>query len=758
MSDRDEDMVLRAENSTYFSNLPTSKTQALTFNDLTIGQSVTVDGLTLTASGGDISAAAVATSFASLSAGAASGNTVVNGVWSGALSTNWTSDVASETAVTFTSQASNENISVSSVGASVPDATEPAVVDTYLSRVLRFEPQMPEGFYVDNFELSGLPSGITLFDKEGNAVSGSSITKDQMLFKDALGNTIEYGSPDFLTSFKSAEFIIKYTEDIPETFDVSITSNYKLDEAYLETTDIEPEQSFSNEYTFVLKEITSADDYTYDELAFVDAKEEGFVLPKETNVNTIKDGSGDSTIYGGIVKDVVYDGGGDDTVYLSKGDDILYGGSGTNYVYGDIAQAGGEKYTGTDSISYERVQSFASSEVKLLEQESLVSAEETQKLTGTYTQTDADGNPITNSLDVDMLASYKGVYVDLDGVHVDGLNIDVDGDGDIDSDDKINTISKFADRTDKFSYDEDGNAIATTHTQSGLGNLQSIGYDILEDVENVTGSSYNDTVYGNALKDNVLSGLGGSDTLDGRGGNNILRGGDGYVTLLSGCGEDYIDGGGDTDTVSYENATAGITVRFDRPNEEEFDYAGRDDGSGNFVIKDTIVNVEDIRGSAYADTIYGNGSTNYIEGGGGDDFILAGGGYDFIDGGAGSDKITYNPDDYPDSATNPNFMDEIQGITVDLNSSDFVMVKETATNRLIDLVKSVEQVRATDGNDVIYGNNSSAETFWGFDGNDTLYGRGGNDTLYGGEGNDTIRPGSGLDVSYGGTGTDYLEL
>jgi Ca2+-binding RTX toxin-like protein len=103
-------------------------------------------------------------------------------------------------------------------------------------------------------------------------------------------------------------------------------------------------------------------------------------------------------------------------------------------------------------------------------------------------------------------------------------------------------------------------------------------------------------------------------------------------------------------------------------------------------------------------------------------------------------------------------MEEIQGITVDLNSTDFVMVKETTTNRLLDLIKSVEQMVATNGNDVIYGNNTSAETIWALDGNDRLESRGGNDTLYGGDGDDYIRAGAGLDTSYGGNGTDYLEL
>lgn len=630
---------------------------------------------------------------------------------------------------------------------------------TELTRVLRFEPQMPEGFYVDSFTLSGLPAGVTILDKDGNAIAGSTLTKEQMVFKDALGNIISYDDEDFLTKFKSAEFVIEYDDTLASPFNVSITANYRLDDAYLETTDLSPSQSYTNQYTFALKDITAASDYTYKKTDFVNGQDEGFILSKEPNVNIIKDGSGDNTIYGGMVQDTVYDGAGDDTVYLSAGDDTLYAGSGTNYIHGDADKGGVDatEYAGEDTISYESVKSFASSEVKLLDQEGLLSAEESQKLNGTYVELDGSGNPIANSLDVDMLAYYKGVYVDLDGVHVDGLGIDVNGDEVIDANDKINVISKFADRDGKFTYDADGNAISTTLTESGLENLQPVGYDIIEGVENIKGSSYNDTIYGNALVDNILSGLGGSDTLDGRGGNNTLLGGDGYDTLIAGSGNDYIDGGGDTDTLSYENATEGIIIHFDRPNGEEFDYAGTDDGSG-FVLKDTIVNVEDIQASAHNDTIYGNGNTNFIEAGAGNDRILAGGGYDFIDGGAGSDWISYNPADYPNRVINPNFMEEIQGITVDLNSTDFVMVKETTTNRLLDLIKSVEQIVATNGNDVIYGNNTSAETIWALDGNDRLESRGGNDTLYGGDGDDYIRAGAGLDVSWGGLGIDYIEL
>ncbi|MDY0117826.1 MAG: hypothetical protein RBR59_09630, partial [Sulfurimonadaceae bacterium] len=51
--------------------------------------------------------------------------------------------------------------------------------EIYLSRILRFEPQMPEGFYVNGFSIAGLPTGMVILDKNGNAI-GSSIAQDNM--------------------------------------------------------------------------------------------------------------------------------------------------------------------------------------------------------------------------------------------------------------------------------------------------------------------------------------------------------------------------------------------------------------------------------------------------------------------------------------------------------------------------------------------------------------------------------------------------
>jgi Ca2+-binding RTX toxin-like protein len=75
--------------------------------------------------------------------------------------------------------------------------------------------------------------------------------------------------------------------------------------------------------------------------------------------------------------------------------------------------------------------------------------------------------------------------------------------------------------------------------------------DSLVNVENVTGSSNDDTIIGND-RDNVLIGGGGRDLLQGGRGNDQLFGGSGrdvFGGLLSGA--DHISGGADKDTFNF---------------------------------------------------------------------------------------------------------------------------------------------------------------------------------------------------------------
>ncbi|USW94826.1 retention module-containing protein [Pseudomonas proteolytica] len=59
---------------------------------------------------------------------------------------------------------------------------------------------------------------------------------------------------------------------------------------------------------------------------------------------------------------------------------------------------------------------------------------------------------------------------------------------------------------------------------------------------------------------NILNGGDGNDVLSAGNGNNEMHGGNGNDLLFSGIGNDLLDGGAGIDTVSYANATSGVTV------------------------------------------------------------------------------------------------------------------------------------------------------------------------------------------------------
>lgn len=144
----------------------------------------------------------------------------------------------------------------------------------------------------------------------------------------------------------------------------------------------------------------------------------------------------------------------------------------------------------------------------------------------------------------------------------------------------------------------------------------------------LTGNGLNNILTGNEDV-NTLNGLDGSDSLNGKGGNDTLDGG---------RGADRLDGGNGNDTASYTSADAGVTVSLAI-------IGPQNTGFGN----DTLIAIENLTGSAFADTLTGDDAGNIIaggrgaddiSGGKGDDLLHGGGGADQISGGAGLDRIT----------------------------------------------------------------------------------------------------------------------
>jgi hypothetical protein len=136
---------------------------------------------------------------------------------------------------------------------------------------------------------------------------------------------------------------------------------------------------------------------------------------------------------------------------------------------------------------------------------------------------------------------------------------------------------------------------------------------VLDSVEGVTGTSYND----------VFTGSDGSDRARGLGGRDYFTG--------SGGARDIIDGGTSIDTLSYIGSSSGVSVSL---------FRGR--GWGGDAEGDRISNIENLIGSHHDDIIWGDNLANQIQGGNGNDTITGAGGNDYILAGHGYDTIVYS--------------------------------------------------------------------------------------------------------------------
>src|SRR5262245_39414495 len=212
-------------------------------------------------------------------------------------------------------------------------------------------------------------------------------------------------------------------------------------------------------------------------------------------------------------------------------------------------------------------------------------------------------------------------------------------------------------------------------------------FDTLINIENLVGSTWDDALKGN-------------------GGANRLSGGDGSDTLMGRAGDDILDGGNGFDTASYAEASTGVTV--------DLGVTGSQ-STGEGV--DTLVSIENLTGSAFADTLLGTAGRNVLNGGAGDDLLVGRGGGDLMDGGEGVDTAS--------SA------DATARVWGDLNSVSGWFPDTGDADRLI----GVENPLGTAFADMITGN-AGATALSGGAGNDSLTGDLGRDTLTGGAGND----------------------
>ena len=436
-------------------------------------------------------------------------------------------------------------------------------------------------------------------------------------------------------------------------------------------------------------------------------------------------GAGNDELEGGDDRDVLDGGPGDDKLYGGDDHDVLYGGTGRDRLNGDggndvlVGQGRLEGGPGNDTI-----------------------------LAG-------PGSHVTGGPDADILVvsggfggrliyqdSNQGVTVNLatgtgQGGHAQGDVIsgftEIVGSRHNDTLTGNDENNWFKDMGGADTYDGGGGddmvsyhnskSGVTVDLHTGTGSGGHADQDTFVNIESLNGSRHPDTLRGDQYSNRLVGGVGGNDVFEGRGGADKLVGGR--------IGND---------TASYEHSPGGVTVDLTHARQAGTETTNYD------AAGDEFHSIENLRGSAHADTLTGDSGDNVLEGGAE---------ADTLDGGGGSDTASY--------------ADSTVGVTVNLGATPgtdgYITIGGTGNDAAGDKLKGIENLTGGksydkltgDGNANVLKGGDKDDKLYGGGGNDTLYGEDGYDDLYGNAGADRLVGGGGEDVLYGGSEDDELE-
>jgi len=244
---------------------------------------------------------------------------------------------------------------------------------------------------------------------------------------------------------------------------------------------------------------------------------------------------GDDRIFGSLGNDKLDGGLGNDTLYGESGVDILNGGAGDDSLDGGIGADSMTGGNGADTYYVDNVGDIV---------------------------TETNANAVTGGID---LVNSTLVAYTL-GSNVENGRIMSTGDANLTGNNLNNLIYAGTgvnvidglDGVDTLSY-QYATSLGTTGITlklsvlnvSGQATASGIsGADLIKNIENITGSDYNDNLTGTAGA-NTLIGGNGNDLLFGAAGNDSLNGGAGADTLVGGAGKDLLTGAAGNDIFKF---------------------------------------------------------------------------------------------------------------------------------------------------------------------------------------------------------------
>ncbi|MBK8176445.1 MAG: calcium-binding protein [Rhodospirillales bacterium] len=375
--------------------------------------------------------------------------------------------------------------------------------------------------------------------------------------------------------------------------------------------------------------IGSGDTLTVDASALTDS---GATLTFDGSAET----DGDFSVIGGAGDDTILGGDGDDRFYFTSdhfdSSDSITGDDGSDVIYiTDAATVIDADFTNVTGV------------------EGLGQATAATAFTATLDELamDAGLTAVGGNTGNDSITIGAGFTNDLDVIINTGTDT-VDGSASTADLTVIASAASITAADELHGGSDDGDVIELTADNDGTGAVFGANVDGFETISVVEGNTPTDDIIittndANVAADDTLTvdasaltDSGATLTFDGTAetdGNFSVTGGAGDDSFSGGAGDDTFDGGaGSGDTADYSDAgTAGVIVNLTNPFSTN--------AFGSDIGFDTLLNVEHIIGTDFADILTGGISASTLEGGQGDDQINGSSSADSLDGGAGLDII-----------------------------------------------------------------------------------------------------------------------